>query len=65
MSIDLKNYVPAMMEQGTSLFSGAGAPSFTANKGSIYVNLTGSSSSTRMYINSDGATTWVSVTTSA
>ena len=65
MSIDLKNYDPARAQIGVSLFSGAGEPSFTANKGSIYVNLTGSSSSTRMYVNTDGATTWTSFTTAA
>ena len=65
MSIDLKNYDPARSQLGSSFYAGAGTPSFTANKGAIYVNLTGSSSSTRMYINTDGATTWTSVTTAA
>ena len=47
------------------LFSGAGAPSFTAPKGSLYLNTSGSSTSTRAYINTDGATTWTAVTTAA
>lgn len=47
------------------LYSGAGAPSFTAAKGSMYLNTTGSSTSTRAYINTDGGTTWTAVTTAA
>jgi hypothetical protein len=46
-------------------YSGAGAPSFTAAKGSFYLNTTGSSTSTRAYINTDGGTTWTAVTTAA
>jgi len=45
--------------------SGAGVPSHSAPKGTLYLNLTGSSSSTRAYINSDGATAWVAVTTAS
>lgn len=47
------------------VYSGAGAPSFTAAKGSLYLNTTGSSTSTRAYINTDGGTTWTAVTTAA
>lgn len=49
---------------GVSISVGTGAPSFAAAKGSVYIRLDGSSSSTRMYINSTGSTTWVNVTTS-
>jgi hypothetical protein len=47
------------------IYSGDGAPSFTAAKGSMYLNTTGSSTSTRAYINTDGGTTWTAVTTAA
>ena len=47
------------------IYSGAGAPSFAADKGSLYLNTTGSSTSTRAYINTDGATTWTAITTAA
>ena len=48
------------------VYSGAGAPSsLTAAKGSLYLNTTGSSTSTRAYINTDGGTTWTAVTTAA
>lgn len=48
-----------------SICAGTGAPTFSAKKGTLYLNLTGSSTSTRAYINTDGSTTWASVTTSA
>lgn len=44
---------------------GVGAPTFSAAQGSFYLNTTGSSSSTRAYINSTGSTTWVAVTTAS
>ncbi len=47
------------------LQSGAGVPSHSAPKGTMYLNTTGSSSSTRAYVNSDGATSWVAVTTAS
>lgn len=47
------------------IYVGSGAPTITAPKGSIYTNTTGSSTSTRLYVNTDGATTWANVTTSA
>lgn len=65
MSIDLKNVNPGFAAISVGFQSGSGAPTHTATKGTIYVNLTGSSSSTRMYVNTDGATTWTSFTTAA
>jgi len=49
------------------IYWGTGDPNtaLTAAKGSLYIRADGSSVSTRMYVNSDGATTWASVTTSA
>lgn len=41
------------------------APTHTRVKGSICININGSSSSTRMYVNTDGAGTWTSFTTAA
>lgn len=48
-----------------AIYSGTGAPSFSAAKGSLYVRTDGSSSSTRMYINTNGSTTWTNFTTAA
>lgn len=50
---------------GAKLVSGTGDPNtaVTAPKGSLYLRLDGSSSSTRAYINTDSATAWTAVTT--
>lgn len=50
---------------GVDFLSGTGDPNtvVTAAKGSYYARLDGSSSTTRAYINTDGATAWTSVTT--
>lgn len=48
------------------IYWGTGAPSsLTAVTGSLYLNQGGSSVSTRMYINTTGASTWTAVTTLA
>lgn len=47
------------------VYSGSGAPTGTAAKGSLYLRTDGSSTSTRAYINTDGATTWTAITTAA
>lgn len=65
MAINAADYEPALKQLGINMYAGSGAPTFTAAKGSIYVRLDGSSSSTRMYINTDAAATWTSVTTAA
>jgi hypothetical protein len=46
------------------IVAGTGAPTFSATKGSLYLNLTGSSTSTRLYVN-NGTTNWVAVTTAS
>lgn len=48
-----------------SVLAGSGAPTLTANKGSIYTNVTASTTTTRVYVNTDGAATWASFTASA
>ena len=47
------------------VFFGSGVPTLTAAKGSLYLRSDGSSTSTRMYVNTDGGTTWTNVTTGA
>lgn len=47
------------------IMSGSGAPTMAAPKGSLYMRTDGSSTSTRAYVNTDGATTWTPVTTVA
>jgi len=47
------------------IFIGSGAPTVSAAQGSLYLRTDGSSTSTRAYVNSDGATTWVAITTAS
>jgi hypothetical protein len=50
---------------GMGVYMGSGAPTIAAAKGSLYLRSDGSSTSTRAYINTDGATTWTALTTAA
>lgn len=50
---------------GLGVYTGTGAPTISAAQGSIYLNKAGNSTSTRLYVNSDGGTTWVAVTTAS
>lgn len=45
------------------VFFGSGAPSLSAAQGSLYLRTDGSSTSTRMYVNTNGTTGWTAVTT--
>ncbi len=45
------------------VFFGSGAPTLSAAQGSLYVRTDGSSTSTRLYVNTNGTTGWTNVTT--
>lgn len=47
------------------IYVGSGAPTISAAQGSIYIRTDGSSTSTRLYVNTTGSTTWTNVTTAA
>lgn len=47
------------------IFFGSGAPTLSAAQGSLYMRTDGSSTSTRMYVNTNGTTGWTAVTTAA
>jgi hypothetical protein len=47
------------------VFFGSNAPSLSAAKGSLYLRTNGSGTTDRMYVNTDGGTTWTAVTTVA
>ena len=47
------------------IFFGSGAPTLNAARGSLYLRTDGSGTSNRMYVNTDGGTTWTAVTTAA
>lgn len=63
------NATPALiintLAVGPNVYYGSGAPTITAPQGSLYLRSDGSSTSTRMYINTTGSTTWTAVTTAA
>lgn len=50
---------------GFGIYYGSGAPTVSAAQGSIYLRSDGSSTSTRLYVNTTGSTTWTNVTTAA
>ena len=47
------------------VFFGSGAPTLAAAKGSLYLRTDGSTTNDRMYVNTNGSTTWTAVTTAA
>ncbi len=47
------------------VFFGTGAPSFSAAKGSLYSNTSASTTTTRVYINTNGTTGWTNFTANA
>jgi len=52
--------------QTAGIFVGTGAPGINpAPKGSLYINTTATTTTTRLYINTDGAGTWTNFTTAA
>jgi hypothetical protein len=48
---------------GFGIYVGSGAPTVSAAQGSLYLRSDGSSSTTRLYVNTNGSTTWTNVTT--
>jgi hypothetical protein len=47
------------------IFFGSGAPTISAAQGSLYLRSDGSTTNDRMYVNTNGLTTWTAVTTAA
>lgn len=47
---------------GFGIYYGSGAPTVSAAQGSIYLRSEGSSTSTRLYVNTDGSTGWTNFT---
>lgn len=50
---------------GFGIYYGSGVPTISAAQGSLYMRTDGSSTSTRMYVNTNGSTGWTNVTTAA
>lgn len=64
LAYDTMTNLPIPAATQPSVVAGTGTPTFSAIKGTLYINLTGSSSSTRMFVN-NGTTTWIAVTTAS
>lgn len=47
------------------IYYGSGAPTVSAAQGSLYIRSDGSSTSTRLYVNTTGSTTWTNFTSAA
>lgn len=47
------------------VYFGSGLPTVSAAQGSLYIRTDGSSTSTRLYVNTNGTTGWTNVTTAA
>jgi hypothetical protein len=47
------------------IFFGSGVPTISAAKGSLYLRSDGTTTNDRMYVNTNGSTTWTAVTTVA
>jgi hypothetical protein len=54
-----------MGSAAVGFYWGTGAPSVTAPKGSIYIRTDATTTTTRLYINTNAGTTWANFTTSA
>lgn len=50
---------------GFGIYYGSGAPTVSAAQGSIYIRSDGSSTSTRLYVNTNGSTGWTNFTSAA
>ena len=50
---------------GFGIYVGSGAPTLSAGQGSLYLRSDGSSTSTRLYVNTTGSTVWTNFTSAA
>jgi len=58
-------FVKASSTADLGIYYGTGAPTFAAAKGSLYSNTAATTTTTRLYVNTSGSTTWANLTTSA
>jgi hypothetical protein len=58
-------YVAISTTANFGVYFGSGAPTVSAAKGSLYLRTDGTTTNDRMYVNTNGSTTWTAVTTAA
>lgn len=59
------NFINMSTTANFGFFWGSGVPTVSAAQGSVYLRTDGSSTSTRMYVNTNGTTGWTNVVTAA
>lgn len=64
LDYDTMTNLPIAATAQPSVICGTGTPTFSSIKGTLYLNLTGSTTATRAFIN-NGTTTWIAVTTAS
>lgn len=64
--IKLSSYIPALLISGSDIFIGTTTPGNTsAPQGTLFLNTAGSGTTDRLWVNTDGSTTWAYFTSSA
>jgi hypothetical protein len=58
-------FVKASSTANLGIYYGNTVPTFSAAKGSLYSNTAATTTTTRLYVNTDGGTTWTNLTTAA
>lgn len=58
-------FIKASTTANLGVYYGTGDPGFTAAKGSLYVKTDATTTTTRLWVNTDGGTTWASFTSSS
>lgn len=65
MAQQANQYLNELQELGINFIAASGTPTLSAKKGTIYIKTNASSTTDRLWINTNGGTTWAYVTTSA
>ena len=55
------NALASAIRSTTPIYSGSGAPSISATQGALYLRTDGNSTSTRVYVNTNGSTGWTNL----
>lgn len=64
--VKLSAYIPAFQLAGADIWIANEAPTgLTAPKGTLFLNTSATTTTTRLYVNTDGGTTWAYFTASA
>jgi hypothetical protein len=58
-------FVSCSSTAGLGFYFGTGDPTITAGKGSFYSRTDATTTTTRLWVNTDGGTTWTNLTTAA